>query len=55
MCKTHFNVDACSFYKCDYKCEGIYFDKMMGRWIDLPGNVQETSRIFFKIKILYIY
>ena len=43
MCKTHFNVDACSFYKCDYKCEGIYFDKMMGRWIDLPGNVQETS------------
>ena len=25
MCKKQINLDACSFYKCDYKCEGKYF------------------------------
>ena len=43
MCKKHFDLDTCSFYKCDYKCEGTYFDKEKDDWVDLPGTVQKTS------------
>ena len=43
MCKKHFDLDTCSFYKCDYKCVGTYFDKYEDTWVDLPGNVQKTS------------
>ena len=43
MCKKHFDLDTCSFYKCDYKCIGTYFDKSEDTWVDLPGNVQKTS------------
>ena len=43
MCKKHFDLDTCSFYKCDYKCVGTYFDKSDDTWVDLPGNVQKTS------------
>ena len=43
MCKKHFDLDTCSFYKCDYKCVGTYFDKSEDTWVDLPGNVQKTS------------
>ena len=25
MCKKQINLDACSFYKCDYNCQGKYF------------------------------
>ena len=49
MCKKHFDLDTCSFYKCDYKCVGTYFDKSEDTWVDLPGNVQKTSdgKIFY--------
>ena len=49
MCKKHFDLDTCSFYKCDYKCVGTYFDKSEDTWVDLPGNVKKTSegKIFY--------
>ena len=43
MCSKHFDLDTCSFYKCDYKCEGTYFDKFRDEWVNLPGNIQKTS------------
>ena len=43
MCKKHFDLDTCSFYKCDYKCEGRYFDKKKDKWVDLPDKVSSTS------------
>ena len=43
MCKKYFDLDACSFYMCDYKFEGTCFDREKKEWIDLPGNVQKTS------------
>ena len=49
MCKKHFDLDTCTFYKCDYKCVGTYFDKSEDTWVDLPGNVKKTSdgKIFY--------
>ena len=49
MCKKHFDLDTCSFYKCDYKCVGTYFDKSEDTWVNLPGNVKKTSggKIFY--------
>ena len=43
MCNKHFDLDTCSFYYCDYKCEGTYFDKSKDNWVDLPGDIQKTS------------
>ena len=43
MCSKHFDLDTCSFYKCDYKCEGTYFDKFKDKQVNLPGNIQKTS------------
>jgi hypothetical protein len=43
MCNKHFDLDTCSFYHCDYKCEGTYFDKSKDNWVDLPGDIQKTS------------
>ena len=43
MCQKHFDLDTCSFYKCDYKCEGRYFDKKKDKWVDLPNKVSSTS------------
>ena len=43
ICKKYFDLDTCSFYMCDYKCEGTYFDREKNEWVDLPGNVQKTS------------
>ena len=39
MCKKHFDLDTCSFYKCI----GTYFDRKKDEWIDLPDEVRETS------------
>ena len=43
MCRKHFDLDTCSFYFCDYICEGTYFDRAKDDWIDLPGRIQSTS------------
>ena len=43
ICKKHFDLDTCSFYMCNYKIEGAYFNKFIDDWVDLPGNVQKTS------------
>ena len=43
MCKKHFDLDTCSFFMCDYKCEGKYFDKKKDDWVDLPGEIRSTS------------
>ena len=43
MCGKHFDLDTCSFYKCDYKCEGTYFDYINDEWVDLPDITQKTS------------
>ena len=43
MCNKHFDLDTCSFYHCDYKCEGTYFDKSKDNWVDLPGDIKKTS------------
>ena len=42
ICKKHFDLDTCSFYMCNYKFEGAYFNKSIDDWVDLPGNVQKT-------------
>ena len=46
MCKKQINLDACSFYKCDYKLEGKYFNK--DRWDDIGGYEYKTngSKVF---------
>ena len=43
ICKKHFDLDTCSFYKCDYKCEGTFFDKLKDTWVDLPDEIKKTS------------
>ena len=43
ICKKHFDLDTCSFYKCDYKVEGTYFDKYKDDWVDLPDEIRKTS------------
>ena len=43
MCKKHFDLDTCSFYMCDFKCEGKYFDKKKDEWVDLPDEIRSTS------------
>ena len=43
ICKKYFDLDTCSFYKCDYKCEGTYFDRRKGEWVDLPNEIMKTS------------
>ena len=43
MCGKHFDLDTCSFYYCDYKVEGTYFDISKDDWVDLPGRIQKTS------------
>ena len=43
MCKKHFNLDTCSFFYCDYKCEGTYFDKNKDEWVELPDEIKKTS------------
>ena len=43
MCHKHFDLDTCSFFKCDYKTEGTYFDKKKDEWVDLPGEIENTS------------
>lgn len=43
MCKKHFDLDTCGFYKCDYKFEGTYFDKEKDEWINLPEDIKRTS------------
>ena len=43
MCHKHFDLDTCSFFKCDYKTEGTYFDKKKDEWVDLPGEIESTS------------
>ena len=43
ICQKHFDLDTCSFYKCDYKCEGTYFDRRKDEWIDLPNEIRKTS------------
>ena len=43
MCHKHFDLDTCSFYMCDYKTEGTYFDKKKDEWVDLPGEIESTS------------
>ena len=49
MCNKHFDLDTCSFYKCDYKVEGTYFDKFIDDWVDLPDKIQKTSggKVFY--------
>ena len=42
MCHKHFDLDTCSFFKCDYKTEGTYFDKKKDEWVDLPGEIENT-------------
>lgn len=43
MCHKHFDLDTCSFYMCDYKTEGTYFDKKKDEWVDLQGEIESTS------------
>ena len=43
MCHKHFDLDTCSFFMCDYKCEGKYFDKKKDEWVDLPDEIKSTS------------
>ena len=43
MCKKHFDLVTCSFYKCDYNCEGTYFDRYKDDWVDLPDEIRKTS------------
>lgn len=43
MCHKHFDLDTCSFFRCDYKTEGTYFDKKKDEWVDLPGEIENTS------------
>ena len=43
MCHKHFDLDTCSFFMCDYKREGIYFDKEKDDWVYLPGEINSTS------------
>lgn len=43
MCHKHFDLDTCSFFMCDYKTEGTYFDKKKDEWVDLPGEIESTS------------
>lgn len=43
ICKKYFDLDTCSFYKCDYKYEGTYFDRRKGEWVDLPNEIMKTS------------
>ena len=43
MCHKHFDLDTCSFFMCDYKTEGTYFDKKKDEWVDLPGKIESTS------------
>ena len=49
ICKKYFDLDTCSFYMCDYKCEGTYFDIYKKEWVDLPDEIQETSdgKVFY--------
>jgi len=42
ICKKYFDLDTCSFYHCDYKCEGTYFDRKKGDWVDLPDEIRKT-------------
>ena len=46
MCHKHFDLDTCSFYLCDFKCEGTYFDNKKDEWVDLPNKVWKTSMGF---------
>ena len=43
MYHKHFDLDTCSFYMCDFKCEGKYFDKKRDEWVDLPEEIRSTS------------
>ena len=43
MCEKHFDLDTCSFYECDYKVIGTYFDKFDDEWVDLPDNIKKTN------------
>ena len=43
ICGKHFDLDTCSFYMCDYKCEGTYFDYLKDEWVNLPDIIQKTS------------
>ena len=43
MCHKHFDLDTCSFFMCDFKCEGKYFDKKKDEWVDLPDEIRSTS------------
>ena len=49
MCKKHYDLDTCSFYKCDYKVEGTYFDKFQDDWVDLPDIIKKTNggKVFY--------
>ena len=49
MCEKHFDLDTCSFYKCDYKVIGTYFDKFDDKWVDLPDKIQKTNggKVFY--------
>lgn len=42
ICKRHFDLETCGFYKCDYICEGTYFDQKKEKWIDLPEESKST-------------
>jgi len=44
MCEKHFDLDTCSFYECDYKVIGTYFDKFDDEWVDLPDKIKKTNR-----------
>jgi len=43
MCNKHFDLDTRSFYMCDYKYEGKYFDKRKDERVDLSGETRSTS------------
>ena len=49
MCEKHFDLDTCSFYGCDYKVIGTYFDKFDDEWVDLPDKIQKTNgrKVFY--------
>ena len=49
MCGKYFDLDTCSFYKCDYKVIGTYFDKFSNDWVNLPDKIQKTNgrKVFY--------
>ena len=52
MCNKYFDLDTCSFYKCDYRIEGKYFDKKKEDWVHLinEGSTSGGKDFFFDYK-----